>query len=119
MSFLPGTVLGFAAFKYITDDRKHRLAKNLPKVKVWKLQVSPNIRIISRRYVIHFHHWIFLSLAMAMTFFTSFSVLDHLFTRGLMVGGIIQGLSFPDWRKIIQTNSTSIWSTTRVDKETD
>lgn len=56
----------------------------------------PNIRIHSRSKIYHIHHWAILSLVTALTLinYEGFQYLS--FVIGFAIGGIIQGLRYPD-----------------------
>ncbi|MBI2601318.1 hypothetical protein HYW42_05205 [Candidatus Daviesbacteria bacterium] len=74
----------------------------MPNVIIGKVQIFPVLRIQIRGSVIHFHHWFHFSLMLGYSFIASAGILDHSFTRGILLGGIIQGLSLPkEYRKII------------------
>lgn len=100
LSFVPGTFLGFTLFKYLSNP-KHKTARLLPNIKLWRFELSPcfKIRVMGR--IVHFHHWLNLSLILTISLFINLGLFDYLFTRGVMVGGIMQGLTFPDFRRII------------------
>lgn len=105
VTFLPGTLLGFVTFKYLSDDKKHIIAKSVPKIMFWRIEFLPCFKIYTNKHIVHLHHWLLFSFMMLTTFFTSWTFLDHLFTRGVMLGGIIQGLSFPDWKQVVYQQS--------------
>ncbi len=55
---------------------------------------------------IHFHHWFNFSVLLAISAFSNMGLLDHGITRGLLLGGVIQGLRLPkEHRKLIYKNS--------------
>lgn len=101
LTFLPATFLGYKFFKVVSDDRRSSVAKQIPQIKIWRFQFSPNLRVFVRGRVIHMHHWINLSILLTFTFFLNMGVMDYMFTKGLMVGGILQGLTFPDFKNIV------------------
>lgn len=119
LTFLPATLLGYKFFKVLSDDRKSRFAQKIPQIKIWRFQFSPSLRVFVRGRVVHFHHWLSLSILLSFTIFANAGVFDYMFTKGLMFGGIIQGLTFPDFKEVIyKVNNTSIPSTTEVVRET-
>lgn len=74
----------------------------MPNIKVKRLQVFPVIRVNMFGRWVHFHHWMNFSLLLALSGVMSIGILDHVFLRGMLLGGIIQGLTLPgDHRKII------------------
>jgi hypothetical protein len=122
LSFLPASLLGFIAFKYISHPQ-HKLSHFRPKIGFWRLEVSPHVRLFISGRVVHLHHWINLSLVLTITLIINAGVLDLAVVKGAMVGGILQGLTFPDKLHIIypdtlsssspiQANMTSTSSTT-------
>jgi hypothetical protein len=42
-----------------------------------------------------------LSIILVITIIMGGGLLDSLFPKGLLLGGIIQGFTFPDWKKIV------------------
>lgn len=122
LTFLPATFLGFTIFKY-TCDPKHALAKHRPHIQLWRFELQPYVRIRVKGRFIHSHHWINLSIFLTISLLMNVGFLDIPFIKGIIVGGIVQGLTFSDFKKIIYrppdyTNKTSISSTTGVVKET-
>ena len=120
LTFLPATLLGYKLFNLVTDEEKSRIARKIPQIKVWRLQISPSIRIFVRGRIIHLHHWLSLSILLTFSIFLNMGFLDYMFTKGLMFGGVIQGLTFPDFKDVFYRNdyrnNTSIPSTTKVSK---
>lgn len=94
LSLLPATALGYLTFK-ATSHPNSRIRRKLPNVKVKRVQVFPVVRIYLFGKVFHLHHWFGFSLLLAISAFSNVSVLDHVVTRGLLLGGIIQGLTLP------------------------
>ena len=94
LSIVPATALGYLTFRATTHPQS-KIRRKLPSLSVKRLQLFPMIRlnIFGRR--IHFHHWANFSMLLAISGVTSFAVLDHYITRGLLIGGIIQGLTLP------------------------
>lgn len=101
LSLIPATALGYYTFKATTHPSS-RIRRRLPNVRVKRVQVFPVLRINLFGRVIHFHHWINLSILLGLSFFMSLGILDFMVTRGILLGGIIQGLTMPKGhRKII------------------
>ena len=102
LSIVPATALGYLTFKATTHpDANFR--KKLPNIKIKRFQLFPIIRIHAFGRVIHLHHWFNFSILLALSSVTSFAILDHIFTRGLLLGGIIQGLTLPERRLIYKS----------------
>lgn len=127
LSFLPASLVGFLAFKYISHP-KHKLSHFRPQIRLWRLQVSPCLKLYVRGRVVHVHHWLSLTIILTITLVINAGVLDMAFFKGAMFGGILQGLTFPDKLDIIykldthslsnQANMTSTSSTTSALKDT-
>src|SRR3989344_6643745 len=101
LSIIPATALGYLTFKATTHPSS-RIRRRMPNVKVKRLQLFPVIRIHMFGRVFHLHHWFNLSILLILSIFTSLGILDHLFTKGLLLGGIIQGLRLPkEHRRLI------------------
>ncbi len=66
----------------------------------------PNVRIHSRRgKIYHIHHWTILTLVTALTLI-NYEGLQYLtFVKGVAIGGIIQGLRYPDRFKFTHYNT--------------
>ena len=94
LSLVPATALGYLTFRATTHPNA-RFRKKLPNFKVKRVQLFPVLRIFIFGRVFHFHHWVNCSILLLVSAFTSFAILDALFTRGLLLGGIIQGLTLP------------------------
>ncbi len=75
--------------------------RKLPYIKIRFLQIGPNIKIHLGKRSFHIHHWITYSVVLIITLTSNAGILDTLFSKGLLVGGIIQGLTFSDWKKIV------------------
>lgn len=101
LSLVPATALGYLTFRATTHPHS-KIRNKLPNIKVKRVQVFPVIRVHMFGRWIHFHHWMNFSVLLVLSGFTSIGVLDHTITRGLLLGGIIQGLSIPrSYRRFI------------------
>jgi hypothetical protein len=78
-----------------------RINKKLPFITIKFLQLSPNVKIHFKNKSIHLHHWLTYTVILIVTFTFNTGIFESLLSRGYLVGGILQGLSFPDWKKII------------------
>lgn len=98
---IPATALGYLTFKATTHPTS-RIRRKMPNLKLKRVQIFPVLRIYAFGRVFHFHHWISFSILLGISAFTSIALLDAIFTRGLLLGGIIQGLRMPkEHRQII------------------
>lgn len=101
LSIVPATALGYLTFRATTHPNS-RIRRKMPNVKVKRVQVFPVLRINVFGRWIHFHHWFNFSILLLLSFFMSLGILDLLVTKGILLGGIIQGLTLPkEHRKII------------------
>lgn len=100
ISFIPAAILGFLTF-HVTTKPKSSIWQNLPQWKIKRVQIFPSIRIYINDRIIHFHHWF--NFAVLLIIANSFdpSFLHSAVTQGVLVGGMIQGLSVPEARKLI------------------
>lgn len=78
--------------------------KKLPHIKIKFLQIGPNIKLHFRNKSLHIHHWITYSIVLIITLTFNAGFLDTVISKGILVGGILQGLSFPDWKRVVIKN---------------
>lgn len=78
-----------------------RINRKLPFIKIKFLQFSPNFKIHTKKKFIHIHHWLTYTIILIITLSTNINILDTFFSKGYLIGGILQGLSFQDWKKVI------------------
>lgn len=102
-TFLFAIWLGYVLFLYLThpEKKKHKV----PRVKIGnRVELLPNIRIHSRGKTYHIHHWAILTLVTAATLvnYEGFQYLTLI--KGIAIGGIIQGLRYPDRFKFRHNN---------------
>ena len=101
---LPAAMTGFVTMNVLTHPRSrvwHKLkAKNY---KTQKVQVFPSLRYFKEDKVIHLHHWFNFGLLLVISIFVTNNFLDSNITRGFLLGGVLQGLSYGDGnaRKLI------------------
>lgn len=94
LSLLPATALGYLTFR-ATSHPSSKLRRKLPNVKVKRVQIFPVIRLQAFNRVIHLHHWFAFFLILATSPFANLGIFEHIFAKGLLLGGIIQGLTLP------------------------
>lgn len=106
--FIEAAIIGFAAFHLITHDNSS-IRRKLPDVKKGPIQIFPTIRLFLNDRTVHFHHWLNFSILLLISiFYIQGGLLDAVFTKGFLVGGIIQGLSMRNTsspRKLIYKHS--------------
>lgn len=98
LSLLPATALGYLTLRATTHPNA-RIRKRLPNLKLKRVQVFPVLSIKLFGRTIHFHHWVNFSILLVLSGFTQIGILDHTITRGLLLGGVIQGLTLPKGHK--------------------
>ncbi len=101
LSLIPATALGYLTLR-VTTHPNARIRRKLPNIKKGGIQVFPVLRFKIFGRVIHIHHWISFSILLILSFFMTTGILDFMVTKGLLLGGIIQGLNMPkEHRRII------------------
>lgn len=101
LSLIPATALGYLASRTFSHPTS-RIRRKMPNIKTKRVQVFPVIRVKLFGRVIHLHHWLYFSIILLVSFFVSLGVVDYIVTKGVLLGGIIHGLTMPKGhRKII------------------
>ena len=101
LSLIPATALGYLTFKATTHPTS-RIRRKLPNVKTKRVQLFPVIRFYLFGRVFHLHHWINFSILLILSLFITNNFLDFTVTQGLLLGGVIQGLTLPhEHRKVV------------------
>ncbi len=101
LSLIPATALGYLTLR-VTSHPASRIRKKLPNIKKGRVQIFPVLRFKMFGRVIHIHHWISFSILLLLSFFITWGIFDFMVTKGILLGGIIQGLTMPkEHRKII------------------
>lgn len=98
LSIIPATALGYYTLKATTHPAS-RIRRNMPSLKLKRVQFFPVIRVHLFGKTIHFHHWFNFSILLATTAFINAGILDTTIARGLLLGGVIQGLTLPKGHK--------------------
>lgn len=98
-----GAVLGFSFFSAASNNNSP-INKRLPNKKIKNISLFPRIKIHYKKDYYHIHHWIILS-AIYLPLFLKKTERKSNFLRGLFLGSIIQGLTFPDRFKIKYNSS--------------
>lgn len=100
LSLLPATALGYATFRATTHPSS-AIRRKMPNLKLKRLQLFPVISIRAFGKDIHLHHWFNLSVLLASTALFNAGFLETTLARGLLLGGVIQGLTLPKGHKKI------------------
>lgn len=89
--FLLAAIVGFFIFYVLTSPRS-AVHNRLPKFKIWRLQLFPTVRLSISGKIIHLHHWLGFSIILIVSIFIDSGILSYIFTKGVLSGGIVQGL---------------------------
>jgi hypothetical protein len=94
ITFIVSIVVGYFFFLYLSHPgkKKHRL----PKIGVWNIEILPNFRIHLGSKTYHFHHWFILALIILIPFLLTEKFIYPTVFKGIIVGGILQGLRYPN-----------------------
>ncbi len=95
------TIVGYHLMKLISHP-KSKIRKKLPLIKIKFIQLSPNLTFAVKGKVIWFHHWICFSVILIISIIVDKGFLSLPLIKGALLGGIIQGFTYPDWKRIIQ-----------------
>lgn len=74
----------------------HIKPNRLPKLGIKRVEIMPNLLIQTKRWKIHVHHWMTLSLVFVVLILTTASFNHLIFVKSLCLGGIIQGITYKD-----------------------
>lgn len=101
LSLIPAAALGYLTLKATTHPSS-RIRRKMPNIKTKRVQLFPVIRFYMFGRVIHLHHWINFSILLILSLFITSGILDFMVTKGLLLGGVIQGLTLPrEHRRVI------------------
>jgi len=92
--FLISILAGYYLSRIVSHpQRKYRL---LPQIKYKNIEITPNVRIHFRSKTYWFHHWLYLSILIAVLFVAYDSFQHFMLVKGAALGGVFQGLRYPD-----------------------
>lgn len=98
--FLTAVIIGYLVF-YVLTHPKSFIHGKLPVLKFKRVQLFPIVTVTISGKIIHIHHWVGFSIILVVSIFFDSGVLSLLFTKGILSGGIIQGLFTPKSFKLI------------------
>lgn len=101
-----GASFAFAVF-WITSHPKSKVHKALPNKKIKNLQVLPHVKIVTKDKSYHFHHWMTFSVIYWRLFLKK-KIFRSKLLHGMMLGSILQGLTYKDRFQIRYSNETII-----------
>lgn len=114
---LPATLAGYLIFKATTNPTA-RIRRKMPNVIIKeRLHLFPVFRMRIFGRVIHFHHWVNLSILLGLSFFITSGILTYLITKGVLLGGIIHGLRLPKEHRKIMYKDFSLPRLTKIAKK--
>lgn len=100
---LAGIISGFSFFVLTSHPGKSPVRK-LPEKRVKNISYFPNIKAHGKTEYYHFHHWMIFSLLYPLVFVKK-KLRRSKLLHGIMIGGIVQGLTYKD-RFQIRYNSS-------------
>jgi hypothetical protein len=97
--FLGTLFFGYLISLYFSrpvEKNGRRRPNRLPTVRVRNLELLPNLRIHIGQRTYWLHHWLYL-LIFTVVIFVTYDSFSHLIAvKGAAIGGILQGLRYPD-----------------------
>lgn len=100
IEFLVSLFLGYEVAKK-SSHPSSKIYRKLPVVKIKFIQLLPNLKIYVRGKIVHLHHWIYMSFLLVFSFYNNNGFFTSPIFKGLLTGSILQGFTFPDWKRII------------------
>lgn len=97
-----GGALGYFLFWLASHPTRSPLRKRIPQKQFKSVSILPEIKIARRNKEYHFHHWLNISTLYLLILLKKKRLPHSKFINGLMLGGVIQGLSYKDRFKIIK-----------------
>ncbi len=99
-----GLVVGYFISHFLSKPI-HIKPNRLPKLGIKRVEIMPNLLIQTRRWKIHIHHWMTLSLVFVVLILTTTSFNHLILVKSLCLGGIIQGITYKDRFHILKNHS--------------
>ena len=97
-----GSALGYFLFWLASHPTRSPLRKRIPQTQYKSISILPEIKIARKNKEYHLHHWFNISTLYLLIYLKKKRLPHSKFINGLMLGGIIQGLSYKDRFKIIK-----------------
>ncbi len=101
MDILKGVLallLGFGIYILFSHPRYQK--KRVPKIRLGKVQILPNLRIRLKSGTVRLHHWIILGAILGFLNHAAQGIGNLILIKLFTLGGIVQGLTFRDRFKI-------------------
>lgn len=86
--------VGYMSFLYFSHPDKKK--DKMPKFQIGPVEFLPNLRIHIGKRTYHIHHWVTLSILIFLILLHYEGFRYVTIIKGMAVGGIIQGLRYPD-----------------------
>lgn len=115
LSLIPATALGYLTLR-VTTHPTSRIRRKMPNIKSGRIQIFPVLRFKAFGRVIHLHHWVTFSIILTLSFFISMGIVDYIVTKGILLGGIIHGLTVPRQQRRIIYKDFSLEKLISLDK---
>jgi len=94
LTFIISACVGYLFFLYFSHPEKKK--NKVPKISIKNVDILPNFRIHAGSKTYWFHHWFLLSIVIAVPIVIGENFQFPMVVEGLLVGGILQGLRYPD-----------------------
>jgi hypothetical protein len=92
--FIVSVIAGYYFFLYLSHPSKKK--NRLPKIGIWNIEFLPNFRLHIGSKTYHLHHWFILALLILIPFLLTERFIYPTVFKGILVGGIFQGLRYPN-----------------------
>ena len=94
ITFILSAVIGYVFFLYLTHPEKKK--NRVPKIGFRNIELMPNFRVHIGNKTYHFHHWLLFALLILIPVIFRDSSRYPLIFKGVLIGGILQGLRYPN-----------------------
>lgn len=88
--------LGFGYYVFLILTHPQKKKHRLPRICYRNIEIMPNIRVHFGSKTYHLHHWLVLSVLTVGTLFVFEGFRELMVLKGAAIGGILQGLRYPD-----------------------
>jgi len=94
LTLIISVCVGYFFFLYLSHPDKKK--NKLPKISIGNIDILPNFRLHVGSKTYWFHHWFLLSIIIAIPIVVGENFQFPMVVEGLLIGGILQGLRYPD-----------------------
>ncbi|MBI4029435.1 MAG: hypothetical protein HY376_03655 [Candidatus Blackburnbacteria bacterium] len=107
LALVSSVISGYAGFYYLTHPTSKFWYK-IPSIKMTRrVQLTPSVRLFARGRVVHLHHWFYCGVLLGVSMWASGGFIDTTVTKGLLLGGMLQGFTMPEARRLIYKQADS------------